>query len=128
FVLEKSENFGELLAAKGVNRFFASVTKVIAKKATSGYNLENLTSKKDTVHHGWKLGETFEAEGLDRNRHNITFEFKDDTLTEKHVRLNDPNDKWEMYYYTIDSNDMLLVLKMENNGTTCLRWFKRERK
>ncbi|VDO72841.1 unnamed protein product [Heligmosomoides polygyrus] len=117
FVLEKSENFDEFLAAKGVNWFvrkmiqFASVTKVIAKNATSGYNLENLTSKKDTLYHGWKLGETFEAEGLDGNRHNITFEFKDDTLTEKHVRLNDPNDKGETYYYTIDSNDMLVLVR-----------------
>ncbi|PIO72144.1 hypothetical protein TELCIR_05935, partial [Teladorsagia circumcincta] len=57
----------------------------------------------------------------------ITFNFENDTLTEKHVRLNDPNDKGETYYYNIDADDKL-VLKMENHGITCRRWFKREKK
>ncbi|KAJ1364297.1 Fatty acid-binding protein 3 [Parelaphostrongylus tenuis] len=131
FLLEKSENFDEFLAAKGVNWFlrkmiqFASITKVIAKNDVSGYNLENLSSKKNTFYHGWKLGETFEAEGMDGTRHNITFNFANDTLTENHVRLEDPNDKGETYRYNIDSDDKLL-LTMENNGITCRRWFKRE--
>ncbi|EYC08117.1 hypothetical protein Y032_0067g124 [Ancylostoma ceylanicum] len=132
FTLERSENFDEFLAAKGVNWIvrkmiqFASVTKVIAKNKVAGYNMENLTSKKNTLYHGWKLGETFEADGLDGNRHNVTFTFADDTLMEKHVRLNDPNDKGETYYFNIDTDDKL-VLKMENNGITCRRWFKREK-
>ncbi|KHJ77777.1 hypothetical protein OESDEN_22603 [Oesophagostomum dentatum] len=56
----------------------------------------------------------------------VTFTFADDTLMEKHVRLNDPNDKGETYYFNIDTDDKL-VLKMENNGITCRRWFKREK-
>ncbi|VDO27146.1 unnamed protein product [Haemonchus placei] len=116
FVLERSENFDEFLAAKGVNWFvrkmiqFASVTKVISKNENSGYNLDNLTSKKNTLYHGWKLGETFEADGMDDVRHNITFNFENDTLTEKHVRLNDPNDKGETYYYNIDADDKLVLV------------------
>ncbi|VDN25704.1 unnamed protein product [Cylicostephanus goldi] len=80
FTLEKSENFDEFLAAKGVNWILrkmiqlAGVTKVIAKNPAGGYNYENLTSKKNTLYHGWKLGETFEADGLDDKRHNVSFE------------------------------------------------------
>ncbi|CAJ0592149.1 unnamed protein product [Cylicocyclus nassatus] len=132
FTLERSENFDEFLAAKGVNWIIrkmiqlASVTKVFAKNPVAGYNYENLTSKKNTLYHGWKLGETFEADGLDDKRHNITFTYENDTLNEKHVRLDDPNDKGETYHYNIDENDRL-VLKMENNNITCRRWFKREK-
>ncbi|KIH57416.1 hypothetical protein ANCDUO_12392 [Ancylostoma duodenale] len=99
FTLERSENFDEFLAAKG--RYCGT---------TSRYNMENLTSKKNTLYHGWKLGETFEADGLDGNRHNVTFTFADDTLMEKHVRLNDPNDKGETYYFNIDNDDKLVLV------------------
>ncbi|KAE9413729.1 hypothetical protein Angca_007781 [Angiostrongylus cantonensis] len=116
FKLEKSENFDEFLSAKGVNWFlrkmiqFVSVTKVIAKNEISGYNLENLSSKKNIFYHGWKLGETFEGDGLDGMRHNVTFNFANDTLTEDHVRLNDPLDKGETYRYNIDTEGKLVHL------------------
>lgn len=64
---------------------FASVTKVIEQAPEPGksvllprflislfrYNLENLSSKKNTKYHGWELGKTFEDEGLDGKRHNV---------------------------------------------------------
>uniref|UniRef100_A0A0K0D5M5 FABP domain-containing protein n=1 Tax=Angiostrongylus cantonensis TaxID=6313 RepID=A0A0K0D5M5_ANGCA len=89
---------------------FVSVTKVIAKNEISGYNLENLSSKKNIFYHGWKLGETFEGDGLDGMRHNVTFDFANDTLTEDHVRLNDPLDKGETYRYNIDTEGKLVLV------------------
>ncbi|CAI4223487.1 unnamed protein product [Auanema sp. JU1783] len=136
FVLEKSENFDEFLSAKGVGWILrkmiqlASVTKVISKGTSEGsYNMENLTSKKNTKYQDWELGKTFEAEGFDGNKHKITFDFKNDTLTEHHVRLNEDGkgNEAETYYFTIDENDKL-VLKMENNSIVCRRWFKRDKK
>lgn len=54
---------------------FASVTKVFASAGDvpNAYNLSNLTSKKNTVYKGWKLGEQFEAEGLDGKMHRVNF-------------------------------------------------------
>ncbi|CAB3396833.1 unnamed protein product [Caenorhabditis bovis] len=131
FNLEKSENFDEFLASKGVNWFvrqmikLAGVSKVIAQGQEPGkYNLENLTSKRNTFYHNWELGKSFEAEGLDGNQHKITFDWKDGVLSEHHVRLNDPANSAETYFYTINDNDQL-EMKMENNGITCRRWFKR---
>uniref|UniRef100_UPI00398D6957 Fatty acid-binding protein homolog 3 n=1 Tax=Caenorhabditis elegans TaxID=6239 RepID=UPI00398D6957 len=128
--LDRSENFDEFLAAKGVSWFvrqmikLAKVSKVLAKNETPGkYNMENLTSKKNTLYHGWELGKTFEAEGLDGVAHKITFSFKDGVLSEHHIRLNDPEHSAETYYYTIENDQ--LVMKMVNNGITCRRWFKR---
>ncbi|CAI5455581.1 unnamed protein product [Caenorhabditis angaria] len=130
FTLDKSENFDEFLAAKGVSWFvrqmikLASVTKVLEKNSVGGkYNLENLTSKKNTKYEGWELGKTFQAEGLDGEQHKITFNFKDGTLTEHHIRLNEPDTSAETYHYTIENDQ--LVMKMVNNGITCRRWFKR---
>lgn len=51
----------------------AKVSKVLAKNETPGkYNMENLTSKKNTLYHGWELGKTFEAEGLDGVAHKVS--------------------------------------------------------
>ncbi|ULT81717.1 hypothetical protein L3Y34_011589 [Caenorhabditis briggsae] len=130
--LDKSENFDEFLAAKGVNWLvrqmikLAKVTKVLAKNPESGYNMENLTSKRNTQYHGWQLGKTFEDDGLDGEKHKITFDFKDGVLSEHHIRLNDPDNSAETYYYTIENDQ--LVMKMVNNGITCRRWFKRSKK
>ncbi|CAD6187385.1 unnamed protein product [Caenorhabditis auriculariae] len=133
FVLDRSENFDEFLSAKGVNWLLrqmiklASVTKVIGKgDKPSTYNYENLTSKKNTLYHGWELGKTFRAEGLDGKPHDITFNYVNGELTEKHIRLDEPADNnTETYHYTIDDKDQL-VLKMENNNIICRRWFKRQ--
>ena len=133
------------------------------------YNMENLTSKKNTNYQGWELGKTFEALGLDGNQHQvrtwecyetnfyncwnnwkpkhimfkprvrripalwlnilkpffqITFDFKDEVLSEHHIRLNEPETSAETYFYTIDDQNQL-VMKMENNGIVCRRWFKK---
>uniref|UniRef100_A0A0M3I9D8 FABP domain-containing protein n=1 Tax=Ascaris lumbricoides TaxID=6252 RepID=A0A0M3I9D8_ASCLU len=119
FKLDRSENFDEFLASKGVNWFvrkmigFASVTKIFAvsKSDPDSYDMSNLTSKKNTHFNNWKLNQTFEAEGLDGKMHKITFNFDDatDTLKETHVRMDDPNDKGETYYYTIEGDELLLV-------------------
>uniref|UniRef100_F1LFL1 Fatty acid-binding protein 3 n=3 Tax=Ascaris suum TaxID=6253 RepID=F1LFL1_ASCSU len=134
FKLDRSENFDEFLASKGVNWFvrkmigFASVTKIFAvsKSDPDSYDMSNLTSKKNTHFNNWKLNQTFEAEGLDGKMHKITFNFDDatDTLKETHVRMDDPNDKGETYYYTIEGDELLL--KMANDKVTCRRFFKRE--
>ncbi|PAV59703.1 hypothetical protein WR25_20796 [Diploscapter pachys] len=132
FVLEKSENFDEFLAAK-VNWFLrkiiqmSSITKVISKgEKPNTYNFETLSSKKNAIYHGFELGKTFEGEGMDDKKHQITFNVQGDVLTERHIRSDDPADKGEIYFYTIESDK--LVLKMENNNITCRRWFKREQK
>ncbi|CAJ0578179.1 unnamed protein product, partial [Mesorhabditis spiculigera] len=129
FKLERSENFDEYLASKGVNWFlrkmigFASVTKVFRPEDDGRWTLQNLSSKKNTTHQ-WKLGEEFEAEGLDGKQHRIRFDLTDGALNEHHVRLDDPTDKGETYHYTIDGD--YLVLAMQNDVVACKRWFKRE--
>ncbi|CAJ0927516.1 unnamed protein product, partial [Mesorhabditis belari] len=126
FKLERSENFDEYLASKGVNWFlrkmigFTSVTKVINEEGDGKWMMENRSSKKNTAYHGWKMGETFEAEGLDGKQHQITFDYNDDTLFEKHIRMDDPNDKGETYRYNVDGD--YLVLTMQNQAITCKRW------
>ena len=131
---------------------------LITVKKNFRYNLENLSSKKNTKYHGWELSKPFQGEGLDGKQHEvglflifisslnptyncfqITFDFKDDTLTEKHIRLEDPADKGETYFYTIDNDSKLVLVnsvrfvffyfffqKFENNGIVARRWFKRE--
>jgi hypothetical protein len=46
-----------------------------------------------------------------------------DTLTEEHFRLDNPDDKGEVYKYTVENN--MLVLKLDNEAVTCRRFFKR---
>uniref|UniRef100_A0A1I8AM12 FABP domain-containing protein n=1 Tax=Steinernema glaseri TaxID=37863 RepID=A0A1I8AM12_9BILA len=131
FKLERSENFDEYLASKGVGFLlrkiigFSSVTKAFSQGDESNrYNMENRTSKKNLVHKNWALGETFEDEGLDGKRHKITFGITDSgVLTENHIRLELPNDPGETYQYSIDGD--YLVLKMENQSVSCRRFFKR---
>ncbi|CAL2044445.1 CBN-LBP-4 protein [Caenorhabditis brenneri] len=131
YQLDKSENFDEFLSSKGVNWFvrqmikLAGLTKIISQNQEAGkYNMENLTSKKNTNYQGWELGKTFEAPGLDGNQHQITFDFKDEILSEHHIRLNEPETSAETYFYTIDDQNQL-VMRMENNGIVCRRWFKK---
>uniref|UniRef100_A0A0N4ZE23 FABP domain-containing protein n=1 Tax=Parastrongyloides trichosuri TaxID=131310 RepID=A0A0N4ZE23_PARTI len=132
FSLEKSENFDEYLVAKGFGWFMrkvismASVTKVFDKSATPGkYIMKNLTSKKDTEYDNIVLGVEFEDEGLDSTRHKITFDYDPvkDVITEKHIRLEEENDKGETYEYKIDGD--YLVMKMEYNGVSTNRYYKR---
>ncbi|CEF68862.1 Cytosolic fatty-acid binding domain and Calycin-like domain and Calycin domain-containing protein [Strongyloides ratti] len=132
FELEKSENFDEYLIAKGFGWFMrkmislASVTKIFEESKTSGkYVMKNLTSKKNTEYDNIVLGEEFEAEGLDSTQHKITFDYNPDKdiITEKHIRLEEPNDKGETYEYKIDGD--YLVMKMEYNGVTTNRYYKR---
>ena len=39
----------------------------------------------------------------------ITFDVKGDILTERHIRSDDPADKGEIYFYTIESDKLVLV-------------------
>ena len=133
FKLERSENFDEFLASRGVGWIlrkmiaFSSVTKVFAPdpQAPGKLVMENLTSKKNLKYAGIELGKPFHAEGLDGKEHEITFSLTDEGLLEKHVRPDDPNDKGETYVYTRDGDH--LVLKMQNEQVTCKRWFKKEK-
>ncbi|KHN74637.1 Fatty acid-binding -like protein [Toxocara canis] len=119
FKLDRSENFDEFLASKGVNWFvrkmigFSSVTKVfgVSKNDPDAYDMSNLSSKKNTHFNNWKLNQTFESEGLDSKMHKITFNFDEgtDTLKETHVRMDDPNDKGETYYYTVEGDELVMM-------------------
>uniref|UniRef100_A0A914DZL7 Cytosolic fatty-acid binding proteins domain-containing protein n=2 Tax=Acrobeloides nanus TaxID=290746 RepID=A0A914DZL7_9BILA len=131
FKLERDENFDEYLASKGVNWFlrkmiaFSSVTKVLQRSINqeNRYNMYNLSSR-NTKWENWALDETFENIGLDGTQHKITFSLPNaDTLTEKHIRMENPNDPGETYYYTVEND--YLVLKMQNDTLTCRRFFKR---
>ncbi|VDK80865.1 unnamed protein product [Onchocerca ochengi] len=134
FKLDRSENFEEFLASKGVNWFlrkmisFASVTKVLSHsdETRDAYNLSNLTSKKNTVYKNWKLKEEFQAEGLDGKMHKIKFDFDPatDSLKETHIRVDDPKDHGETYTYTVDGDT--LTLNMANEKISCKRYFIRQ--
>ncbi|KAI1724163.1 fatty acid-binding protein like protein 4 [Ditylenchus destructor] len=132
FKHEKSENFDQYLASRGVNWLlrkmiqFSSVTKVISKSAKEEgrYNMHNITSKESPLWEDWALGESFEAKGFDGKQHKITFDLKGDELTEEHIRLENPEDKAEVYHYTVDDQGQL-VLKLENESVIARRWFKR---
>ena len=39
----------------------------------------------------------------------ITFNVQGDVLTERHIRSDDPADKGEIYFYTIESDKLVLV-------------------
>uniref|UniRef100_A0A914Z752 Cytosolic fatty-acid binding proteins domain-containing protein n=1 Tax=Panagrolaimus superbus TaxID=310955 RepID=A0A914Z752_9BILA len=131
FKLEKSENFDEFLASKGVNWFvrkmiqMASITKIFQKSADkpNRYTAINLSSKENTKWEDWALNEPFEAKGLDGTRHKITFGLPDEnTLTENHVRIEYEGDNDETYHYTREGD--YLILKMSNEKITCRRFFK----
>lgn len=134
FKLDRSENFDEFLASKGVNWVLrkmialASVTKVFAHSEghPDCYDAHNLSLKKDTHYIAWKLGEPFRAEGFDGKIHEITFDYNstEDALYEKHVRIDNPDDKGETYVYVIDNEE--LVMTMKNDQVTCKRYFKRQ--
>jgi len=133
FKHDHSENFDEYLTSKGVPWLirkmigFSSLTKSI-EKAKSGepgyYTMRNLSSRDNAIYENWTFGKSFEAKGFDTKLHRITFNMPDgDTLTEEHIRLDDPKDKGETYHYTIDGD--FLVLKLESNSLVCRRFFKR---
>jgi hypothetical protein len=132
FKLERSENFEEYLAARGVSWIlrkmiaFSSITKVFepSKKEDGRYNMYNLSSKKNTAYENWALGETFEGEGMDDTKHKITFSMVDeDTLAETHLRMEMPDDKGETYHYTVEQDR--LILKLESGSIHCRRYFKK---
>lgn len=56
----------------------ASVTKVFRKAVServNRYDMENLTTKKDTLYTDWALGEPFVAEALDSTKHRVSYQF-----------------------------------------------------
>uniref|UniRef100_A0A0R3RWM5 FABP domain-containing protein n=1 Tax=Elaeophora elaphi TaxID=1147741 RepID=A0A0R3RWM5_9BILA len=122
FKLDRSENFEEFLASKGLNWFlrkmisFASVTKVFSRsdEIKDAYNLRNQSSKKDTIYKNWKLNEEFQAEGFDGKIHKIKFDFDPTTesLKETHIRADDSNDHGETYIYTVDGDTLVLVIML----------------
>ncbi|MFH4980144.1 hypothetical protein AB6A40_006853 [Gnathostoma spinigerum] len=133
FKLERDENFDDYLTARGYGWIMrqviklASVTKIF-RDAASGkpnrYDMENLTTKKDTHHRDWALGEEFSDEALDSTIHKITFDLKNSTiLTEKHIKTEDPSDV-ETYEYTREGD--YLVMKMCWQGTCCRRYYRKE--
>jgi len=132
--VDKSENFDEYLTAKGYGWFMrqmvklASITKVFEKSTTSPgtYNCKIFTTKKNVEWLGWKLAVPFQAEYLDESQHTITFNYvpAEDKLTEKHVIVEKPNEKPDIYEYTINK-DGFLVMRMEFNGVVTHRFYKK---
>ncbi|KAI6191638.1 hypothetical protein M3Y97_00249800 [Aphelenchoides bicaudatus] len=113
YKLERSENFEEFLASKGVNWFLrkiismSSITKGIEKSTEQPgrYNFINLSSKMNLQYKNVALGE-------------IVFGMLNpETLSESHVRLNNPQDKGETYHYTVEGD--YLVLAMDNEDIHC---------
>lgn len=143
FKLERSENFDEYLASRGVNWFlrkmicFTTVTKTFERSVDESgkYNAHNISAKGDTAYLGWALGEQFNAKGLDGKEHKITFNVEDNgnTLTEQHIRMDEDKpvaenvqqeQHAETYRYTINEEDKL-VLTLINGQITANRFFKR---
>jgi len=132
--VDKSDNFEEYLTAKGYGWFMrqmvklASITKVFEKNAEKPgfYNCKIYTTKKNVEWNGWKLSVPFQAEYLDESQHMITFDYvpAEDKLTEKHVIVEKPNEKPEVYDYTINK-DGFLVMRMEFNGVVTHRYYKK---
>ncbi|KAL3077909.1 hypothetical protein niasHS_013438 [Heterodera schachtii] len=135
FKLEKNEKFDEYLVSKGVSWIlrkmicFTTVTKIFEKSEAeqSKYNAYNQSSKQNTNWEGWTIGETFEGIGLDGKQHKITFDLSDngDTLTEKHLRMDNPSDAGEVYRYSVDADSGHLILTLSNESLTARRFFKR---
>ncbi|VDO31295.1 unnamed protein product [Onchocerca flexuosa] len=134
FKLERDENFDNYLEAKGYGWFMrqliklASVTKVFRKansQKPNRYDMENLTSKKNTLFADWKLGEEFIAEALDSTQHKITFNLKDlnNILTETHIKVDDLNDI-ETYEYYRDGD--YLVMRTAWKGVTAKRYYRKQ--
>uniref|UniRef100_A0A915ASU6 Cytosolic fatty-acid binding proteins domain-containing protein n=1 Tax=Parascaris univalens TaxID=6257 RepID=A0A915ASU6_PARUN len=133
FKLERDENFDEYLKARGYGWLIrqvielASVTKKFSKAASGKpglYDMENLTTEKDTHYKDWTLGKEFQEEALDSTQHKITFDLKDpDTLTEKHIKVDDPTDV-EIYEYRRDGD--YLVMRLTWSGVTAVRYYKKQ--
>uniref|UniRef100_A0A0M3I9D6 FABP domain-containing protein n=1 Tax=Ascaris lumbricoides TaxID=6252 RepID=A0A0M3I9D6_ASCLU len=78
FKLERDENFDEYLKARGYGWLIRQVIELLSvtkkfSKAASGkpgrYDMENLTTEKDTHHKDWILGKEFQDEALDSTQH-----------------------------------------------------------
>ncbi|KAI6173446.1 50S ribosomal protein L13, protein [Aphelenchoides besseyi] len=103
----------------------SSVSKRFEKGTEpDSYNYHSNSTKENVAYNNWKLNVEFEGKGFDGSDHKIKFEMPDsNTLTEKHVRLNNPDDKGVYYKYTIENGE--LVLTLEDNGVTARRFFRR---
>ncbi|KAI6205408.1 hypothetical protein M3Y94_00788700 [Aphelenchoides besseyi] len=129
--LERSENFDEYLSARGVNWILrklislASVSKRFAKGTEPDtYSYHSNSTKENVAYNNWKLNVEFEGKGFDGSDHKIKFEMPDsNTLTEKHIRPNNSDDKAVYYKYTIENGE--LVLTLEDNGVMARRFFRR---
>uniref|UniRef100_A0A914HXI7 Uncharacterized protein n=1 Tax=Globodera rostochiensis TaxID=31243 RepID=A0A914HXI7_GLORO len=134
FILEKNEKFDEYLASKGVSwiqrRMICQATDAKTfEKSSSGqfkYNVYDENPEKKSSWQGWAIGETFIGIGLDGKQRKITFGLEDNgnTLTERHLLLENTKGTAEVYRYSVDDNDNL-VLTFSNEGITARRFFKR---
>uniref|UniRef100_A0AC34FCP1 Cytosolic fatty-acid binding proteins domain-containing protein n=1 Tax=Panagrolaimus sp. ES5 TaxID=591445 RepID=A0AC34FCP1_9BILA len=129
FKLDKSENFDAYLETKGLNWFLrkiicmSSVTYEFKKGSEPGKYTCIVHSKKTIEYPNWKIGETFEGEGMDGTKHKMTFTMPDDnTLDEYHDRYQIEGDNQELYHYTREGE--YLVQTMSNKGVTAKRWHK----
>ncbi|KAI6244110.1 putative effector protein [Aphelenchoides fujianensis] len=132
--VDKSENFDEYLTAKGYGWFMrqmvklASIQKIFEKNADKPgtYNCKIYTSKKNVEWIGWQVDKEFQAEYLDDAQHKITFSYNgaEDKLIEKHIVVDKPDEKPDVYEYTINK-DGFLVMRMEFNGVVTNRFYKK---
>ncbi|KAM3728385.1 Fatty acid-binding protein [Dirofilaria immitis] len=134
FKHERDENFDQYLEAKGYGWFMrqliklASITKVFRKadsQKLNRYDMENLTSKKNTLFANWALDEEFIAEALDSMQHKITFSLKDldNVLTETHIKVDDLNDI-DTYEYYRDGD--YLIMTTTYKGVSMKRYYRKQ--
>lgn len=129
--LGRSENFNEYLSARGVGWFvrkmisMASVSKTFEKgSAPNTYTYYSNSTKENVAYQNFKLGEEFKGKGFDGLDHLITFDMPDsDTLTEKHIRTSNAEDKGITYKYKVENGELVLIL--QHDDITARRYFSR---
>ncbi|KAI6173445.1 putative effector protein [Aphelenchoides besseyi] len=111
--------FDDYLSAKGYGWFMrqmvklASITKIFEKNTEKPgtYNCKIYTSKKNVEWIGWQADKEFQAEYLDDNQH-------------KHLSVDKPDEKADIYEYTINK-DGFMVMRMEYNQVVTNRFYKK---
>ncbi|KAI6205407.1 hypothetical protein M3Y94_00788600 [Aphelenchoides besseyi] len=128
------EQFDNYLSAKGYGWFMrqmvklATITKIFEKNTEKPgtYNCKIYTSKKNVEWMAWQADKEFQAEYLDDNQHKITISYNpaEDKLIEKHLSVDKPDEKADIYEYTINK-DGFMVMRMEYNQVVTNRFYKK---
>jgi len=130
WVLSNSDNFDEYLTVRGVPWMarqmilVASITKTFSENLSAGTYSLTTTSPMSTIKWTFKFNETFEGKGFDGKKRSITFDCKNNTLYENHIRVDKGVTKSDTFRYIRDGDYMIIYL--EHKGVTAKRIFKKE--